>query len=536
MAAFRVERSWTRPWRSEPAGAEGPAQALGDLVGVDDAAVEVGPDDQVRDGGDQPAVELLAVAQGVGRAQALGDVLGQGGHADDPAFAVDERRVVPFAEDGPAVLGHVGVGPALAAGVGHQVAPDPLRLGPDIVGKDERGVLADGLRRRIAEDLLGRVVPLQDAEIGAPFDDRERRLLDVEGQALLAVAQGFFGRLAADGPGDLGGDVLEHALLGRAVGGRIAVVLDDHGPQRLAVDDEGYAEPDRGGRADDLDLAAAAQDAVRGLVAEEGPAGPDDVLGQALAGLDRGRRRVDLVDEIGKADEARGLVEQGDVEVGRRHDRADGAVDRAVEVVQAGRRVGGLGDHVEGGLEELGLLAVVDVLHHADHPPQVAVVLDEEEAAVVEPAVAAVLVPEAVVDVVGLPVLLRHLEEPHGLLAVLRMDALDPGLDAAHLLGGVAEDLLDAAAPADLAGLQVVVVDRLARGGDEDVVLAALGDVGDLAVAVLRGRDGRGRVGAEVLRRRRLLGGTAEDPHVLLGGIVPGPAKEGHPRDEWNGG
>jgi hypothetical protein len=54
----------------------------------------------------------------------------------------------------------------------------------------------------------------------------------------------------------------------------------------------------------------------------------------------------------------------------------------------------------------------VDVLHHADHPAQVPVVLDQEKAAVVDPAIAPVPVTEPVVDVVGLPVPFREVEEP----------------------------------------------------------------------------------------------------------------------------
>ncbi len=329
-------------------------------------------------------------------------------------------------------------------------------------------------------------------------------------------------------------------------------MLDDHGPDGHAVDDEGHAQPDGRGGADEGDLAAAAQVAVGGLVAEERPARPDDVLGQALARLEGPRRRVLLVPEIGELEHLPGPVVEGDVEVPGRHDRADDSVDGTEEVVEAGRGVGGLGDLVDGALEELALLALVDVLHHADHPAQVPVVLDEEEAAVVEPAVAAGLEPEAVVDLVDLAVLLAGLEEPQGLVPVVGVDALRPLLDAAHLLGQVAHDLLEVARPGDIARGQVVVVDDLAGGGDDELELLALVDVGGLVVPGL-GLGGRGRPGPRSradMRRRdrdrtglgpagRLLGrggrergngdGRTEEPHSVLGPILGGRGLGVHP-------
>ena len=198
-------------------------------------------------------------------------------------------------------------------------------------------------------------------------------------------------------------------------------------------------------------------------------------------------------------------------------------MDRPEEAFEPGRGVRGLGDPVDRVLEDLGLLPVVDVLHHADHPAQVPVLLDEEEAAVVEPAVAPVLVPEPVVDVVGDPVPFGQVEEPEGLLPVVGMDALGPFGDAAHLLGLEAQDLLQAAAPDDFTRRQVVIVDDLARGGDDELVFLPLVDVGRLVGLRLRleGRHrgvpdprGRGRGPEE----RGIV--TAEDPHSVLGPMV----------------
>ncbi len=366
------------------------------------------------------------------------------------------------------------------------------------------------------------------------------------GQALLVAAEGLLGALAPNGPGHLRRNVLEHAQLGRAVGRRVAVVLDDHRADGHAVHDEGDAQPDGRGSADEPDLAAAAQLAVGGLVAEERPARPDDVFGQTLARLDGLRRGVLLVPEIGEFDELRGPVVEGDVEIPRRHDRADGGVDGLEEVVQPGRGVRGLGDLVDGALEEIGLLALVDVVHHADHPAQVPVVLDEEEAAVVEPAVAAVLVAEAVIDLVDLPVLLALVEEPEGLVPVLGVDPLRPLLDAAHLLGQITHDLFEVAAPGDLAVGHVVVVDDLAGSGDDELVFLPLVDVGRLVILGFRpgGRDRGGCGGGDGRRAGRpdlkagcretwQVGlGVAEEPHHFLGPIFGGGGVPVHPLRE----
>ena len=288
------------------------------------------------------------------------------------------------------------------------------------------------------------------------------RLLDVQGQPLLVPPQGVLRPLALDRPGDLGGNELEHAQLGRAVGLGVLVVLDDHGPDRQAVHDQGDAEPDGRGRADEVDLAAAPQVPVRGLVAKQGPARPDDVFGQALAGLYGVGGRVLLVHEVGEVDEVLVPVEQGDVEIPGRHDRADDLVDRPVEVIEARRFVGGLRDPVDGVLEELGLLPVGDVLHHADHPATSTFRIAGEEAAVVDPAVAPVSVAEPVVDLVGPVLPFGHLEEPDGFAPVLGMDPLGPFRDPAHFLEAVAQNLFQAAAPGDPARVRIVVVDDLA--------------------------------------------------------------------------
>jgi hypothetical protein len=80
----------------------------------------------------------------------------------------------------------------------------------------------------------------------------------------------------------------------------------------------------------------AAELQVGRLVAEERPAGPDNVLGQPLSGLDRLGRSVLLVDEVGEADEVLHGVVQGDIEVPGRHDRGDDAVDRPEEIAEPG--------------------------------------------------------------------------------------------------------------------------------------------------------------------------------------------------------
>ena len=144
-------------------------------------------------------------------------------------------------------------------------------------------------------------------------------------------------------------------------------------------------------------------------------------------------------------------------------------MDGPVQVLEARRFVRGLGDAVDGVLEELGLLPLGDVLHHADHPPGPPVLVDEEEAAVVDPAISAESVPEAVIDVERLAGLLRFLEEADGFGAVLGVDPLGPLDDAAHVLEAVAEDLFEAAAPVDQARGRVIIVDDLSRGLDDEL-------------------------------------------------------------------
>ena len=134
-------------------------------VGVDEATVVGGVD---RDGVgrvlDERAEPRLADLEGVLGLVALGDVVDDRRHADDPPRVVHERRVVPVAEDEASVLGDVVVDAALAPAPGHERPEDvDHRLARRAGDEQLDAQPAEGLRLAPAEDARRRRVPLDDA-------------------------------------------------------------------------------------------------------------------------------------------------------------------------------------------------------------------------------------------------------------------------------------------------------------------------------------------------------------------------------------
>ncbi len=142
------------------------------------------------------------------------------------------------------------------------------------------------------------------------------------------------GMLARERGGDVLRGVREEAGLALAEPRRAAVALDDERPEDPSARLQRHADPVERGRADLLHFAPVDElgEELRG--GEERPPGSDHVLRQAAAERLGGGRRVELVDEVRKAQELLVGVPERDVEVAGVDEVSDEAVDGGVELVR----------------------------------------------------------------------------------------------------------------------------------------------------------------------------------------------------------
>ena len=141
-------------------------------------------------------------------------------------------------------------------------------------------------------------------------------------------SQRLVGPLAPQGLGD----VLRHEdqqLSGRARVMKILLVaLDDQHAEGEIAALQRHAQPLAGGRAQQLDQPRRRPSARPAGRDQQRLAAVQDVLGQAAAERLRRRRRIELVDEIGKAQGAARVVDQGDVKVAGVQQLGDDAAGR----------------------------------------------------------------------------------------------------------------------------------------------------------------------------------------------------------------
>ena len=93
---------------------------------------------------------------------------------------VDDGRVVPLAANAAPVFGDVFVGAPLPTGLMQQLLKHAIDVGANVGRHDQfAAVLAQGFPLGVAEDALSRWVPLGDAKLRIPKNDRQRRLAEV---------------------------------------------------------------------------------------------------------------------------------------------------------------------------------------------------------------------------------------------------------------------------------------------------------------------------------------------------------------------
>ncbi len=117
--------------------------------------------------------------------ESLGHVVHERGESVHLAVGAQHRGVVPLAVDGAAAARRVGERGLVSVARIEELAAHRLGVLALVVGGEEqRHGLADRVGRGIAEDRLGRRVPLGDASLHVPLEHRERRALEVDAQLL----------------------------------------------------------------------------------------------------------------------------------------------------------------------------------------------------------------------------------------------------------------------------------------------------------------------------------------------------------------
>ena len=296
--------------------------------------------------------------------------------------------------------------------------------------------------------------------------------------------------LARESGRDVLRDVRQEAGLALAEADGAAVALDDESPEDAGAGLQRHADPVERGGADLLDLVPVHEVLEELRRGEEGPARADHVLRQAAAeGLRRGRR-VELVHEVGKAQELLVFVPERDVEISRVDEVAHERVDRRVELVEVPRLLGGLRDARARLLEGRGSLAFEGARED----------LREER--------------QGAHGFLGPVRLAADGREAEGAEELLRRADRDEeerlhadGLGGRALGGGLGWQVGDPRGVDDLVPphpregpREFLGLDRVQVGGGEAVDLPARG--GCEARAVLRGKPQRHRVRTEEARRR----------------------------------
>ena len=184
--------------------------------------------------------------------------------------------------------------------------------------------------------------------------------------ALLEFGVGLFQRLAVafafQCVGDVVGNECEQFLVARRVTVFVGMALHRQHADRTLVADQRYAEPATRPRADRLRLAAGIDALQARTIGEQHISGTQDVFGQAVAELARMALHVAFVNRVRKGQEGVIVGEQGDVEIAGVQQSADGAMYRRIEVFQALRAVGQLGNAEQRRLQALTALALQHLL------------------------------------------------------------------------------------------------------------------------------------------------------------------------------
>ena len=250
------------------------------------------------------------------------------------------------------------------------------------------------------------------------------------------------------------------------------VALHGQHPDRRPVDLQGHPQPAHAGRALAHQLPPVGQLGQAFLVGQQRPAGAQHIRGDPSAQGDpvpRGRF-VLLVHEVQEPQTAG--IRLGDEQVVGGHQRADDAVDAGIQLLQIGHFGGGLGDGVYRLLRGAGEVAPAHVPHAAQGPDHCAGVVAQEHPVVLQLRVAAVLAPEAVLQLEGGAPLAGLPDGSQGPLAVRGVDALAPFREThlPELPQAETGDLLHGPGPLDPAAGDIRVVHHLPCLGGDDLV------------------------------------------------------------------
>ena len=252
-----------------------------------------------------------------------------------------------------------------------------VKAGLDSLHPQRRDGRRQELRDRAPEERLARQdqvvrsrrVDLEVPPLPAQHEDEVGQRRHDRAEPQLVRPQHLLGALALDGLGDLRRDEHEEVAVLLGVADLPGVALDRQDADDAVAPVQRDAEPVHGAAPDLLDLAGRDELLEDRRRSEEGPARPEDVLRQALSERLRRERLVDLVDEIREGQDAAapGVV-QGDVEVPRRHELVDDAVQGPEELVLARDLLRRFRDPVRRLLQPLGPPLLRDV-PEAPHPP-----------------------------------------------------------------------------------------------------------------------------------------------------------------------
>ena len=208
-------------------------------------------------------------------------------------------------------------------------------------------------------------VPLVD-------EDRAGRRLGQGAETVLALLD----RVARPRPlhrgGHVGGHVGEHLAVPLGVAAGLRVALHGQHAERVRTALQGDAQPVHRPLSQGHHLALLHQRVEHGRRGQEGLPGAQHVLRDAAPAPAGRGGLVPLVGEVLEAEAVGGRVVQRHVEVPGVHQLAEDALQAGVERRQVVPGGGGLGDPVEGRLEDLRALALRDVPdHHLDRGPVV---------------------------------------------------------------------------------------------------------------------------------------------------------------------
>ena len=175
------------------------------------------------------------------------------------------------------------------------------------------------------------------------------------------AAQRLFIALVLDGRGQLLRNKFQNFAIPLPETGILAIALDDHDPNAAGAALQRNTQPVHRRSADQLHFAAPHQFLKDSRCRQQGLARSQDIFRQTAAqGLWDGRRIL-FIDEVGKAQQLRLRIVEGDIEVARIHQLAHDVVNGGKKLLQIFGRLAARRDGVQSGIQLLGAFLIGDV-------------------------------------------------------------------------------------------------------------------------------------------------------------------------------